>query len=114
MDIEFRRGDTQVVNFPLVDKNGDPVKLTENDNLYFTVKQNTNSEDVLIQKKYPENISYDDTSGYYIFTLESEDTSEMPYGTYSYDIELKSGTFVKTLGDGSITLTEEVTFRGDE
>lgn len=114
MDLEFIRGDTQVIKFPLMDKNENRVKLTENDNLYFTVKQNSNSEDVLIQKRYPESINYDDTSGYYFFTIESEDTSEMPYGTYSYDIELKSGTFVKTLGSGSITLTEEVTFRGDE
>lgn len=52
--------------------------------------------------------------GIFYFTLNSEDTSDMPYGTYQYDIELKSGDYVKTLGFGTITLTEEITHRRDE
>ena len=112
MDLEFTRGDTQFLRFQLKDGEGNLLKLTESDNLYFTVKQNQNSKKILIQKKYPESIQYED--GYYIFVLNSEDTSELAYGTYQYDIELKTGDYVKTLGFGTITLTEEITHRGDE
>lgn len=112
MDIEFIRGDTQFLKFQVKDGEGNPMQLKDGDRLYFTVKQNANSEDVLIQKKYPEDIQYSD--GYFNFTLKSEDTSDLAYGTYNYDIELKSGEYVKTLGQGTITLTEEITFRSDE
>lgn len=112
MDIEFTRGDTQFLRFQLKDAEGNLIELSENDKVYFTVKQNQNSEDILIQKKFPESISYDDE--YYYFTLNSEDTSDLQYGTYQYDIELKSGDYVKTLVFGTITLTEEITHRGNE
>ena len=112
MDLEFTRGDTQFLRFQLKDGEGNPMELTESDSLYFTVKQNQNGSNVLIQKKYPESIQYED--GYFLFNLSSEDTSDLAYGTYQYDIELKSESYVKTLGFGTITLTEEITHRRDE
>lgn len=112
MDLEFTRGDTQFIRFQLKDGMGNPIKLSTEDKLYFTVKKNQNSSKILIQKKYPDSIK--DTDGYFCFTLNSEDTSDLQYGTYQYDIELKSGSYVKTLGFGTITLTEEITHRGDE
>lgn len=112
MDFEFTRGDTQFIQFQLKDGMENPIELTLEDNLYFTVKQNRNSKKILIQKKYPDTIQYVD--GYFYFTLESEDTSNLPYGTFQYDIELKSGDYVKTLGLGTISLTDEITFKEDE
>ena len=112
MDLEFTRGDTQFLKFQLKDGEENVLVLTEGDKLYFTVKQNQNSSKVLIQKKYPDSIQYLD--GYFSFTLNTEDTANLAYGTYQYDIELKSGDYVKTLGFGTITLTEEITHRRDE
>lgn len=112
MDIEFTRGDTQFLKFQLKDLEGTLIELADEDKLYFTVKQNQYSKKILIQKKYPDSIEYAD--GYFYFTLNSSDTADLGYGTYQYDIELKSGDFVKTLGLGTITLTEEITHRRDE
>ena len=112
MDLEFIRGDTQYIKFQLKDGEGNLIQLSETDKLYFTVKQNSNSEEVMFQKEYPNDIQYEDE--YYKFVINSEDTSGMSYGTYSYDIELKSGDYVKTLIIGSMTITEEITFKGDE
>lgn len=112
MDLEFTRGDTQFLKFQLKDGLGNAISPSIEDIIYFTVKQNQNSSKVLIQKKYPDNIEYQD--GYFIFTLNSEDTSDLAYGTYQYDIELKSGDYVKTLAFGTITLTNEITHRRDE
>jgi hypothetical protein len=113
MDLEFTRGDTQVIKFQIKDGYDNPIIPTLSDNVYFTVKQNSNSKKVLIKKEFPENgINYED--GYFYFTLESDDTSNLAYGTYQYDIEFKSEKYVKTLGFGSITLTDEITFKEDE
>lgn len=112
MDLEFTRGDTQYIKFELKDGQGNLLELTNTEDLYFTVKQNQNSSKVLFQKRYPEDIEF--SEGYYVFEITSEDTSNLAYGTYQYDIELKSGEYVKTLGLGTITLTDEITFRRDE
>lgn len=112
MDLEFTRGDTQYIKFQLKDGNGENLRLTNSENLYFTVKENQNSKKILIQKIFPLEIKYSD--GYYVFEITSEDTSDLAYNTYQYDIELKSGNYVKTLGFGTITLTDEITFRRDE
>ena len=113
MDLEFTRGDTQVIKFQIKDGYDNPIIPTLSGNVYFTVKQNSNSKKVLIKKESPENgINCED--GYFYFTLESDDTSNLAYGTYQYDIEFKSEKYVKTLGFGSITLTDEITFKEDE
>ena len=105
MDIEFIRGDTQFIRFQLKDGNGNLLELSDTDNLYFTLKTDANSKKVLLQKKFPNDISYAD--GYYSFTINSEDTAKLDYREYQYD-------YVKTLGQGTITLTEEITFKEDE
>ena len=112
MDLEFIRGDTQYIQFQLKDGNGNPIQLTDDEKLYFTVKQNQNSKKILIQKIYPSDITFSD--GYYQFELSSKDTSKLAYGSYQYDIELKIGEYVKTLSLGTITLTHQITFQGDQ
>lgn len=112
MDISFTRGDTQFLQFQIKDVNGDLIELTDEDVIYFTVKQNSNSKKIIIQKRYPDDINYSD--GYFNFVIESQDTSNLQYGQYQYDIELKSGEYVKTLGIGTIEITEEITFKNDE
>lgn len=114
MDFEFPRGDTFLFKFRLKDKNGEEIVLGVGDKLYFTVKKSSKSTDRAIQKITPSGIVYEE-DGYYHITIDSNDTAELDYGTYQYDIELKTATgVVKTLILGSITLTDEITFKGDE
>ena len=112
MVIVFTRGDTQIIKFGLKDKAGNDITLAEGDKLYFTVKKTTTSKDVLFQKVYPTNIVIED--GLYKLTIEPTDTDELEYGEYNYDIELKTGTYVKTLIKDKLIITDEVTFAGDE
>lgn len=117
IDYEFKRGDTSnLKKFRIKDLNESIIELTNNEQLYFTMKQNTNSNKVLIQKTINNGI-YLEEDGYYHITLEANDTSKLNYGTYVYDIELKSinpKLFVKTLIEGTITLTDEVTWEVNE
>lgn len=117
IDYEFKRGDTtNLKKFRITDKNGEVITLGTTEQLYFTVKKNANSSDVLLQKKIDDGITLGE-DGYYHITIESVDTSNLDYGNYQYDIELKSTNpkeIVKTIIDGTITLTDEITWRGDE
>jgi uncharacterized cupin superfamily protein len=112
-DIEFPRGDTCPIKFNLVDKDGNTINLKEGDELYFTMKRTYNTHDYIVQKKYSRNeIIQED--GSCSFTLETGDTNTLNYGTYVYDISLRSGTYRKTLCLGQITLTNESTFVENE
>jgi hypothetical protein len=115
MDFEFIRGDTKpLLKFKLKDKEGNELSLSPTDKLFFTVKQNSKAKKVIIQKTIGNGITIGD-DGYIHIRLESDDTAEIAYGTYGYDIELKTATgIVKTLTLGTITLTDEFTWKGDE
>lgn len=114
MDLEFPRGDTKVFKFKLTDKNREELNLTSADKLYMTVKKDVNSNTVIFQKRIGNGIELKE-DGYYYVTIYPDDTSGLSYGQYGYDLEIKTGTgIVKTLVVGSITLTEEYTFKGDE
>lgn len=113
MDFEFPRGDTKLFKFQLKDKNGEIINLSTGDKLYFTVKKTTKSTTVVFQKTLSNGIVKD--GDYYKVTIQSDDTAQLGYGDYAYDIELKSAEgVVKTLTLGTITLTDEVTWKGDE
>ena len=116
IDYEFKRGDTNVLNKFRIINNGKVVKLTNEQQLYFTLKSNPNSKKVLVQKTINNGIELGE-DGYYHITLEPNDTSKLNYGGYVYDIEFKKfnpKVFVRTLLEGTITLTDEVTWEEDE
>lgn len=112
MDFEFTRGDTFQFRFQVQDKNGEVLDLDKGIEIYFTVKKNRNSKDVLIQKRLNHGIVLHD--GFYYVRIEADDTNSLGYGMYNYDIQFKQGDVVKTLTLGTISLTDEITHKGDE
>ena len=117
IDYEFTRGDTyQLKKFRVTDNNKAVLNLTSSEQLYFTMKKDANSKKVLLQKRIGEGIELRE-DGYYHITMEPSDTNDLKYEDYQYDIQLKSTypkELVKTLINGTITLTEEITWKGDE
>lgn len=111
-DFELIRGDTTPVKFDLCDYNGNPIDLT-NAEVYFTIKKSPNTSEVILQKKKSTgDITFSGITG--VLTLNHDDTSELSYGTYRYDIQIKSGSYVKTLVMGNIELTSEITWKSNE
>lgn len=115
IDYEFKRGDTKVLNkFRPTENNGNPLELSDVDQIYFTMKKNEQGNAIL-KKSINNGITLGE-DGYYHITLEAEDTSELDAGTYKYDIELNlmlDKLFVKTLIEGEITLLQDITTEGD-
>lgn len=114
VDYELIRGDTTVIGgFQLKDNSGNILKLESSDEMYFSIKRNYKTGDVILQKKLSKDeIKYKD--GVYYVILEHDDTAELKYGTYVYDFEIMSEGLVKTVVMGTITLTNEVTHKGNE
>lgn len=112
MQISLPRGDIRNVRFQVKDGSEVYTDFTE---IYFTVKKNYKTDDVLIQKKLSdESITLDPVSRYFSFKFSPEDTNNLTYGTYVFDIELNKGDVIKQTSLGELTITEEVTFSEDE
>ena len=105
------RGDTKRYYFQRLNADGDPI--TERpDKLYFTVKKKTTDKVVLIQKTL-DDMQVDD-DGTYHFTIEPEDTDELKYMNYVFDIEVITDGVKTTIAKGGFTIEDEVTFAEDE
>ena len=112
-DFEFPRGDTCPVKFDVVDNNGNALDLSTVSEIYFTLKKNYNTATAILQKKYTTGgITVEGNVGSLVLT--HDDTKELSYGRYVYDIQIVSGTYVKTIVLGEITLTNESTHYANE
>ena len=113
MDFEFIRGDTFRFKFKLIDSNQNVLQLTSGDELYFTMKTNSNKRDFILQKRFSRG-EITEENGYYYITLSHSDTGDLKSSSYVYDIQLISNDLVKTLVEGNVTLNQDVTHISNE
>lgn len=110
--MKITRGDTQSYKFQRLDAEGNAI-TTKASAIYFTVKSNYRTTDVLFQKTIDDMIF--DEDGTYHFDIRSEDTDGLKFGSYVYDIEVKIGNnYTKTISKGIFEVTEEVTHKDNE
>ncbi len=107
--IELTRGDTQNFKFQRQTVNNEVINIKA-DEVTFTVKKNYYDSKIVLQKKLSEgNITFDDDF-YYHFKITHNDTKELSYGKYVFDIEIRYDEEVKTPLKGLFFIKEEVTF----
>lgn len=99
-DIRLTRGDTARLRFSLTNKvTKAPYEVKSDDVITFTVKQDYESDEVLIEKK---------SVGVAEVHIKPEDTKPLPFGKYKYDVQL-------TTADGdNYTFIEKKTFHVDK
>ena len=107
------RGDTHSYKFQRLDGEGQPIEERA-PSVYFTVKDSNNEEEIIFQKTI-EDMRYDEEF-FYHFTIYPEDTNDMYYGSYDYDIEVKytDGNYVRTIAKGKFIVEEETTWKANE
>lgn len=100
--ITLTRGDSFAADIGITQPNGDPYIPSEGDQVRFAMKRNVKEEEVLILKEIPI-----DTLR---LVLDPEDTKDLDFGNYVYDIQLtKSTGEVDTfITKSTLILTEEV------
>ena len=130
MRIALHRGDIRLVRFLV--KNQSPELSNENlstsideltdidfSEIYFTVKKNTRTEEVIFQKKLSDDGIIKIGQGDYQLKIDSSDTSDLPYGNYKFDVQLEwvdelGNTQLKESFVGDFVVMEEVTFYMNE
>lgn len=78
--IELTRGDTMILEVELKDEMGEIYTPTETDKIFFRLKRNATAKEMFVVKEIP----YDTM----ILQLNEEDTENLKFGTYVYEIEL--------------------------
>lgn len=81
--LSLNRGTTVKYKFQRLDYNGDPI-LARAEELYFVVKKRWTDSDVAITKDLSD-MTFDE-EGFYHFTITPEDTENMAYGRYVWDV----------------------------
>lgn len=109
--MEITRGDTSKWKFRRLDMDGEPI-LERADKCWFSVKTGDMQENTVIQKTIDDMEFNED--GFYSFTIEPEDTNNLQYGNYVYDIEVIQGNYKQTISKGEFIINYEVTFVNNE
>ena len=86
--IEIVRGDTSPV-YKFQRKNESGVITTKPQKMWITFKKNCCDSDCVFQKSLEnKEITYSETDNYYRFRILSNDTQELKYGDYGFDIAI--------------------------
>lgn len=102
------RGDTVSYTFQRKDTEGQAIK-TRPEAIFFTVKNTFNTAEICIQKNINQMTMNND--GTWRFTIEHDDTAELPYGVYVFDLQITDNGAVTTVAKGQFKLTQEATWK---
>lgn len=122
-DISINRGDTIKYKIKLVNQDDETIVLSENDTMYFTIKENYEIQDFVIQKKLNDGITYSENDNCYHVIIEAYETENLNYKNYVYDIQVSrnveregSAQMIEktTVIRGNFAIGEVVTFTVNE
>ncbi len=109
--IKQTRGDTRGYRFTRKDANGQTITAVPKA-LYFTVKSSFRTPGFIFQKTI-EDMTQDENGAWH-FRVEPEDTNNLCYGEYVYDVEVIHAGIKTTISKGKFVVTEESTWAINE
>ena len=113
--MEIRRGNYKIFKFQRTSKATGQVITDTPEKMYFTVKDNAYKKDFLFQKTLKNGITYDQETNYYQIEILQNDTENLAFGTYEYDIKIiNDKDKPKTLKVGTLEITDVVTHKVNE
>lgn len=112
--IELIQGDTSpIIKFKR--KNSDGTIITTRPmKMWITFKESCNCVESLFQKTLDNGITFD--GEYYKFQIESDDTSNLAYGTYGFDIAIinEAGEKKTLSNNGELKIVKHYTMKSNE
>lgn len=110
--LSFIRGDSCPLKFQIHDVEGNPVLKEDLIGLYLTCRKSNSKYSEKIFQKKTNDFNYE--NGYYFVNIEPQDTRELPYDTYNFDIEATFGDGeVQTLKSQFVITDEDTIYEGD-
>lgn len=99
--IRLTRGDTMRLSISLQNSDGEPIVLSPTDKLYFRLKRNAKIEEMLIEHL--------GDSEQMLIELNENDTKDIPFGKYKYEIEVVyEGDHYTIIENEDFTIGEEL------
>lgn len=87
-NIRIPKKNYAVISLAII-RDGERTQLGENDLIFFSVKENLNSDTYKMQKTLGNGIEYNEDTGNYDITFESDDTNDFDMNkNYGYDITI--------------------------
>ena len=109
--MEITRGDYKSFRFERKNKNQEVI-MEKPEKMYLTIKNNSYENKALIQKTLDNGIEFE--NGVYRVIFLPEDTENMAFGEYIYDIEVINDDKPKTIKIDKFLVNEEVTHKENE
>lgn len=116
MKIELVQGDTSCIyKFQRKGKD-ETVITTKPKKMWITFKDTCICDDSIFQKTLENGITYNEEDNYYRFQILPEDTYNLPYGTYGFDIAIinEDGEKKTLLKKGTLEIVEHYTHKCNE
>ena len=113
--VSMPRGDTAAFQFQrkYEDEEGNIHPITqEADSVYFTVKRSYRDQKFILQKTKAD-MEFDENAIYH-FEINPEDTNNLDFGTYVYDVEIIQDGKKRTISSGNFVLSYESTWASNE
>ena len=106
-NISMTRGDSEAIKVTIKDTLGNVIPLVTGDTIHFTVREYIRSTTKIIEKIITE---FDDGKAF--ISIDPEDTKNLSYTSYVYDIQLTKadGTVKTIITPANFTITGEVTY----
>ena len=117
MKIKLVQGDTsKVYKFQRTYEDGTPIKTLPK-KMWLTVKENCYTDDCVLQKTLENGgIKFNEDDKYYRFRFESDETCDLPYGTYGFDIAIlnENDEKITLYENGELKISEHFTKKVNE
>lgn len=111
-NIKLTRGDSLAFKTRVIFRNGSIADKKDIESFFVTFKKGTNNISPIIFQKTIDDINFDD-DGYLHCLFNPEDTENLDYGIYYFDIEVTSNNIRKTKLI-QVILTPETTIHGGD
>jgi len=105
--ISMVRGDTETITIKKTDINDNQVSFSDGDIIYFTIKKSIHDTNKILQKVVTTFID-----GNALIEITHNDTKDIIYGTYLYDVQLtdKNGVVTTLIEPSRFYIQGEVTY----
>lgn len=116
MEIQLVQGDTsKIYKFQRKNVDGEVIK-TLPQKMWITFKKASDVDEHIFQKTLEDGITYNEEDNYYRFQIQSEDTADLPYKTYGFDIAILNelGEKKTLLEDGQLVIKDHYTAKVNE
>ncbi len=119
IDFEIVRGDNKNISIAFTqthegDEKSYQIIKNKVDKMYFTVKDDPSEKSYIFQKTLLNGIEFDTATGIYIIKILPEDTDNLSFASYDYDIEIINNNQKTTKLIGKLKINQEVTHYSNE